>query len=80
MHSTDLGFLNRNKKNIGKNKFAGTDHMQVLYDMECQNCVNTYFANVLTYFIKNVQNVSAVHTLEDNKARRCIISYGTYIA
>lgn len=46
LHSTDYGFINKNRqKNIGKTNMKGTDYMQKLYKMQCQDCGYEYYAN-----------------------------------
>lgn len=45
-HSTDYGFINKNKqKNMGRTNMQGTDYMQRLYKMQCQDCGYEYYAN-----------------------------------
>ena len=44
--STDYGFINRNRqKNMGRTNMQGTDYMQRLYKMQCQDCGHEYYAN-----------------------------------
>ena len=51
--STDKGYVNRNNQlNMGKTDLDGTDHMQKLYMMRCQDCGHEYFANGSDIFLK----------------------------
>lgn len=53
IHTTDVGYLNRNnQRNMGRTKADGTDHMQYLYTMRCENCDHEYFANGSDIFQK----------------------------
>ena len=46
LYSTDYGFINKNRqKNIGKTNMKGTDYMQKLYKIQCQDCGYEYYAN-----------------------------------
>lgn len=51
--TTDIGYLNRNnQRNMGKTKAQGTDYMQYLYLMRCEDCGHEYFANGSDIFQK----------------------------
>ncbi len=53
IHTTDVGYLNRNnQRNMGRTQAEGTDHMQYLYTMRCENCDHEYFANGSDIFQK----------------------------
>lgn len=53
IHTTDVGYLNRNnQRNMGRTQAEGTDHMQYLYTMRCENCDHEYFANGTDIFQK----------------------------
>lgn len=53
VHTTDYGYENDNRqRNIGKTGLKGTDHMQVLYKMQCQKCGYEYNANGSDIFQK----------------------------
>lgn len=57
LHSTDIGYINRNhQRNMGKTKAKGTDHLQFLYLMRCENCDHEYFANGSDIFHKKCPN------------------------
>ena len=53
LHTTDVGYLNRNnQRNLGKSGEEGTDFLQKLYSMRCENCGHTYSANGTDIFQK----------------------------
>lgn len=46
MKTTNPGYINKNnQRNNLKTDMPGSDHNQLLYEMECLNCGNKYLAN-----------------------------------
>ena len=44
--TTDLGYINRNNQKVIRNTgLQGTDHYQVVYELECLDCGERHGAN-----------------------------------